>query len=44
MQKPGFVQDNQTHKILWDSKIQTDQSIPAKMLDLVLIIKKKIFN
>ena len=43
MNKPESVQKNETHEILWDFKIQTDHSIPARGPKLVLINKKKKF-
>ena len=41
MDKPESVLENETHKIIWYSEIQTDQQIAARWLDLVLISKKK---
>ena len=41
MHKPESVLENETHKILWDFKIQTDHLITARRPDLVLINKKK---
>ena len=35
------VLENDTHKLLWDFNIQTDHLIPARRLDLIIIIKKK---
>ena len=35
MQKPGFVPENETHKIFWDFAIQTDHQISAKRADQV---------
>ena len=32
MHKPEFIQENETHKILWDLKIQTDHLIPARQI------------
>ena len=29
--KPESVQENENHKILWDSEIQTDSQIPARL-------------
>ena len=40
--KPESVLENETHKILSDFEIQTDHSILARRLDLVLIKKKKL--
>ena len=42
MSKPESSLDNETHRILWDFKIQTDHLIPARRPDLELIFKKKI--
>ena len=41
MRKLEFILENETHKILWDFKIQIDYQIPARIADLVLINKKK---
>ena len=41
MQKPESILENETHKILKDSEIQTDPLILARRPDLVLINKKK---
>ena len=35
------VQENQTHRILWDFEIETHHQIPARRPDLVIIDKKK---
>ena len=35
------VLENETHKILWVFELQTDNLIPARRPDLVLIDKKK---
>ena len=40
-EKPEPVQKNETHKILYDFEIKTDQLILAKLTDLVLIYKKR---
>ena len=37
MHKPESALENETHKIVWDFKIQTDHLISARRLDLVLI-------
>ena len=42
MLKPESVLENETHKILWDFEMQTDNPIPARRPDLLLINKKKI--
>ena len=41
MLNPESTSENETHKLLWDLKIQTDHLIPAKRLDQVIINKKK---
>ena len=41
MHKPESLQENETHKILLDSDIQTDLLIPVRRPHLVLINKKK---
>ena len=41
MHKPESVLENETHKILLDFAIQTDDSIYVNWPDLVLIDKKK---
>ena len=43
MHKPESTRgsENETHKILWDSEIQTDHLIPAKRPELVIINQKK---
>ena len=38
------VQENETHKILWNFEIQTDYLFPARIQDLVLIKKKRTYN
>ena len=37
--EPGL--DNETHKIFWNFKIQTNHLIPARRPDLLLINKEK---
>ena len=37
MYKPESVQENDTHKILWDIKIQTDHQIPTKNKEFVIL-------
>ena len=39
MHKPETVLENETLKILWDFKIQTDHVIQAKRPNLVIVIK-----
>ena len=41
MHNPAPVVENDSHKLLWDFNIQTDQQIPAKRSDLILINKKR---
>ena len=41
MHNPAPVPENDTHKLLWDFSIQTDQLIPARRPDLKIIKKKK---
>ena len=41
MHNPAPVLENDTHKLLWDFDIQTDQLISAKRLDLIIINKKR---
>ena len=42
MHKREPVQENETHKLLWDFTIQTDHLIPDGGLDLVRINKNKL--
>ena len=37
MHKLESVRESKTHKILWDFDIQTDQLIPVRRPDLVII-------
>ena len=41
MHNPAAVQENDTHKLLWDFDIQTDHLISARRPDLKVINKKK---
>ena len=41
MPNPSPVLEYDTHKLLWDFDIQTDQLIPARRPDLIIINKKK---
>ena len=41
MHNPAPVQENATHKLLWDFNIQTDHLIAVKRPDLIIINKKK---
>ena len=38
---PESVQEDETHKILWDFEIQTDHLISARQPDLIIINKKE---
>ena len=42
MHNPAPVQENDSHKLLWDFNIQTDHRIPARRPDLIIISKRKI--
>ena len=44
MQNPAPVQENDTHKLLWDFDILTDHLISAKRLDLIITNKKRQFT
>ena len=41
MHNPAPVQKNDTHKLLWDFKIQTDHLIPARRPGFIIINEKK---
>ena len=41
MHNPESVQENETHKILWDFKIQKDHLILARQPDLAILNKKQ---
>ena len=41
MHSPAPVLENDTHKHLWDFNIQTDQLIPVRIPDLIIINKKE---
>ena len=41
MHNPAPVQENATHKLLWDFNIHTDHLIPARRPDLIKINQKK---
>ena len=41
MHNPVPVQENDSHKLLWDFNIQTDHLIPSRRPDLVIINKRK---
>ena len=41
MHNPTPVQENDSHKLLWDFNIQTDHLIPARRPDLIIIDKRK---
>ena len=41
MYNPAAIQENDTHKPLWDFDIQTDHLISARQPDLIIINNKK---
>ena len=41
MHNPESVQENETHKLLWDFEIQTDHQIWARLPNLIISKKKK---
>ena len=41
MHNPTPVLENDSHKLLWDFNIQTDQLIPTRRPDLIIISQKK---
>ena len=41
MHNPAPVQENDTHKLLWDFDIQTDHLISTRRPDLIIINRKK---
>ena len=41
MHNPECVQENETHKLLWDFEVQTDHLISARRPGVVIIDKKK---
>ena len=41
MQNPESVLENETHKLLWDFEIQTDDLISDRRSDLIIINKKE---
>ena len=41
MHNSEYILENETHKLLWDLEIQTDNLISGRRLDLVIITKKK---
>ena len=41
MHNPASVLENDTHKLLWDFDIQTDDLISTRRRDLIIINKKK---
>ena len=41
MHNPESVLENETHKLLWDFKIQTDHLISIRRPNLIIINKKK---
>ena len=41
MHNPTSVQENETHKLLWDFDIQTDHVTSARRPDLIIINNKR---
>ena len=41
MHNPASVQENDTHKLLWDFDILMDHLISARKPDLIIIYKKR---
>ena len=41
MHNPASVQENDTPKLLWDFDFEADHLISARILDLIVIDKKK---
>ena len=41
MHNPAFVQENRTHKLLWDFGIKTDHRILAKRAEVIISNNKK---
>ena len=41
MHNPESILENETHKILWDFEIQTDNLMLARRPDLVIVNKKE---
>ena len=41
MHNPAAVQENETHKLLWDFDIHTDRQISARRPDVIIINNKK---
>ena len=44
MHNPVSVQENDTHKLLWDLNIKTDHLISARRPDLIIINKKRTYK
>ena len=44
MHNPESVQENETHKFLWDFKIQTDHLISTRRIYQVIVNEKKIIT
>ena len=44
MHNSAPVLENDSHKLLWDFNIQTDQLVPARIPDLIIINNKKKEN
>ena len=43
MYNPESVQENETHKLLWDFEIEIDHLMSARRLDLIIINKEREF-
>ena len=43
MHKPEYVVDYEIHEVVWNLECQMDYSVSAKISDLVLMNKKKMF-
>ena len=41
MHNPEYVQENETHKLLWDFEKEMDRLISARPSDQVIVKKKK---
>ena len=44
MHNPELTLENETHKILWDSEIQTAHLILARRPDIVIVKKKMMLH
>ena len=41
MHEPKSIQENEAYKIIWEFEIQTENPIPSRVPDLMMISKKK---